>query len=386
MRLPSPRNVSSSSSDDSESEQDQGQFEDAAGPSESDDSQASSSASEDSDASSASSGDSSSDDDRHSARSKAKEFKAATKKIRKLLPAARCPPPRSARDVAGPLVDQDDLRRRRRKEARSLPQPPAFKVALDALNEHVKSSANANFFSAGSWPKRMNMNFRQSWYVGHSQHYDCSKDKLEDEMAEFAGGSKKATSRTPEVLEKTSALTRNALAVSGFLELATEAIGRSVNSSKSAKAKVKDVKAIIRVANRAAYHASCNTMAAAANMDLWRRDIILSNCPLLPAAARETLRTAPLGKKTVFDKKVCKRVRKRFASAIPKRMGKGGRGKKGGRPFRGGRGGAGHPSRQDGQGQSATGDSTPKDATATNSAGRGRGRGRGRGAYKKGAQ
>lgn len=333
-----------------------------------------------------SAGDSSDEDARGRGRTKgkAKEFKEATKRIKKLLPFTKRQSGSRVRNVAGPSVDQHELRNRGRSQA--LPQPKAFKSAVAALNKHLKAAPHGSFFAAASWPKDLNMSFRQDWYSGPDQHFHCLKPTLDEDMALFSNSGSKAAKKVPEAVEKTSALTRNSLAVAGFLGLATEAIGKATEDpNRSMRKKLKDIRLLARVSNRAAYHLTCNSMAATGNMDLMRRDVILESCPFLPENAKDSLRVAPLGKTTFFDAKICAKIAKKFPNATVKRSGKMGNRGRNFRPFRGGRGSQSHPPRQDRQAHTTPNAGANYNSNATapppyRPAGRGRGRGRGRGA------
>lgn len=310
---------------------------------------------DDDSSSSSSSADSSSSSDEEGDKKKKKEtkgqiFKKAAKKIMKLLPSAkRSNRQSSARYTAGALVDQSELLKK--KLDSTLPQPPNLRHAVKAINEHITSStfATKNMFMADStWPKDMNCQFRLEWYSGQAaQHYVCQKPLLEEEMAEFAGGPQEATAKMPDILTKISTLSRNALAVASYLTLATKAISKAATSNKKSKKQLKTIALLAKVANRAADHAATNSMVASANLDLWRRDVVLANCDKLPAVAKQTLRKAPLGGKTIFDEEVCKATRKKYPNAV-KQSTSGGKSQGGGNkpPFQAGRGGQGQPPRQ----------------------------------------
>lgn len=299
---------------------------------------------------------------------KAREFRKATKVIGKVLPKAKSKS-RSSDDVAGPGVDQEDLRRRARPKA--LSQPPSFRSAVASLNSQLRSSSRGHLFSASSLPRNLNASFRLEWYAPPHQYFRVSKPGPDPDMALFTGnqkGSKKST----EVLDKSSALMRNSLAVSGFLDWATQAIS-SLAGKKPCKKTNKAIHKIAVVANRAAYQGAVQTMAAAANIDLARRDSVLDSCSLLPDVARDTLRTAPLGGKTLFGHRHVKRLTKKFPNAFAKTQSKPGRGR--GRPFSSGRGQQGQHPRPSNQAQHDSGSTNQR-----RGGGRGRGRGRGRGA------
>lgn len=313
-----------------------------------------------------SSGSSTSDvasDDEAEGKSKAlkgKEFKLAVKRIQKLLPFTRAKSSSSDNRTgysAGSLTDQEALKKKYR--SRSLPQPPNHKKAVIALNKFVKSSNKGpkkTFLSATTFPKGMEMSFKLDWYAkeGSTRYYEVGQPSLCEDATLFAGAVDKALQHIPDVIEKTATLARNTLAVSGFLELASAAIEKSIDSNRPVKKMKKDIKTISSVATRAAYHASCNAMLAAANMDLARRDTIIGNMPdRVNSLNRIMLRAAPLGGTNFFDQEVCAGIRKKFPKSVQlpdnNRGGASGRGGGRSRPFHPGRGGRGQPPRQETQ-------------------------------------
>lgn len=355
----------------------------------------------DDDTSSSSSSSSSSDDEGSQLTGKAKHFREAVKRIRNLLPSARVAPPKNAsRYVAASLEDQDRLRKKGKPLI--LPQPPNLAKVVDALNDHLDSikkketvgPPKETFLSASAWPPGMGITFKLGWYAGPvKQYYSCPKPTTTTEFATFAGGPGEASQHIPDVLEKTATLSRNAVAVAGFMELASRAISKAVKSKKTPKKKLKDIRAISKVVTRAAHHAAGNSICAATNMDLWRRDIMLKNCPNLSNMCRNWLRHSSIGTKNFFYESTSKYILKNYPEAKhdPKEeknqnvggyytgYSKNNRGGKSGRPFRPGRGGRGQTPRQNHQ--------APDAASATDQAARGhdyrgrrpfRARGRGR--------
>lgn len=314
----------------------------------------------------ASYGSSDGEGDDEARRAKVVDFKKATRAICEALPQAESRP-KDGQDIAGPGVDIDDLRHRAKPTA--LNQPPAFRSASAALNAQLKSSSKGHLFSASTLPKEMNATFKADWYSAPDQYFSCTKPTPDQDMSLFAGQNKTGK-RVPELVEKTSVLTRNTLAITGFLDWASQAICKLASQGRS-RTRLRDIQRIATVANRAAYQGACQAMAATANLDLARRDALLENCPLLPDPAKDSLRTAALGGKSVFGRRQVKRITKKFPTAFVKRSTRGGRGRS--RPFRGGRGQQGQQSRPSYQANDNTSTSTPR-----RGGGRGRGRGRGR--------
>lgn len=328
---------------------------------------------------------------------KGKEFKMAVKRIQKLLPFTRSKSSSSDKRTgysAGSLADQEALRKKAR--SRSLPQPPNLKKAVIAMNKFVHSSnikgSKKSFLSAAAFPKGMEMSFKLDWYAkeGATSYFDCNQPTMCEDASLFAGSVEKGMQNIPEMVEKTATLARNALAVGGFLELASNAIETSVDSNRSAKKIKKDVKIIAKVATRAAYHVQGNAMLAAANMDLARKDVMISNFPNVSKLNKSMLRAAPLGGTTFFDKETCANIRRKFPESIHldgnNNRGRGGKS----RPFQPGRGGRGQSTRQNSQANNNNNNYNKYNANAGSYNNRGnkafnnsdrgaRGRGRGRG-------
>ena len=59
-----------------------------------------------------------------------------------------------------------------------------------------------------------------------TQYYSCMKQDVDGEASLFADGVPKVTQGVPEWVDKTATLSKNALAVAGFLELSAKAMER----------------------------------------------------------------------------------------------------------------------------------------------------------------
>lgn len=224
----------------------------------------------------------------------------ASRLIAALLPPEACPPSPPTKRKAAAIVDAQ----RHPKRNKTLPQPPGFHDLTEAFSSHIAQGTfgDGGFLSGVRWPVGMQMTFRPDWYSGLPQPFLLPLPPVDPAALLQVGGSRVALRGWPSALDKTATLVRNSLACSGFLELATQAVLKCLEDTwdLATSTPLQNIHTILVAANRAAYHASANDMAAATNCDLWRRDCVLHLCADLPKTIKAQLRRAPVGGPLLF--------------------------------------------------------------------------------------
>lgn len=243
-------------------------------------------------------------------------------------------------------VAEADIQHREERLGMTLSQATQIKSALKDLNKQVKKKKSGGFVSPNDWTVT-GRNFFPSWYETHDNDYSCKKTIPSDELRSWSPA---PLSGFPIVLERVATALHYAIAIGGFLMQATATLLKLLSDaqdpSKATTTDFEGMRDLAASSNRAALHSLGQSFLASANMDLYRRDLALKNCPAMPKVPASQLRASPLGSEHVFDPSVAADIfDKHEGAAVNDSHGKESQKKK--QPFRGERAGtSGQPARQ----------------------------------------
>ena len=235
-------------------------------------------------------------------------------------------------------VSEADRARRDDSLGTTLSQASQIKSALADLNKLVKAKKAGGFISPSEWPVT-GRSFYPSWYRTHDSAYSVKRTVASDEVRSW---STSPLAGFPQVLERVAAALHMAVAISGFLNQATATLIHLLANPQGLP--LSDLSDLAASANRAALHLLGQAFLASANLDLYRRDVVLKNCPKLPRVPASQLRASPLGSEFVFDPLTAEDVFDKYEEAVVRDSGS--KDKKD-QPFRDERAGSsGQPSRK----------------------------------------
>ena len=181
---------------------------------------------------------------------------------------------------------------------RLLPQAPIVSSLLSVFGEQTASWRQNNFFKPNQWPAACDCPFDASWYKTRDAPAHLDQTAIDPDICMLAGSDKAAASTVPPVFNYNAVYLRRILAVSSFLDQTTDALLMHASSGRMDRQVVSDM---IRAVGEATSHVALNAAAAMANVDLMRRQSVLTALPPMSERAYSTLRGAPFGGQYLFN-------------------------------------------------------------------------------------